>query len=217
MGDTTFTVSAFGTVEFVDLDDPAPPANPVGNFVIEANTTDTLQMNTTGSIPFILNTQNVSSGGTHTYVLADDSLSPAPTTLVEHYTVNFTPSTGPGIPEMGANLVTNSLPGAGIAVQGNFSGIVGVTVGGPTTFLSQGDNNTLTLPNGSTLDYSFNTQSVDITITTPLAALPSAATNPPSGVLWPVTIGSIVGDPAMSNPGGSDMTSVSTHYDARFV
>jgi len=205
------------TVDFVDLDDAPPPNPAIGNFTVSINTTAQLSWSTTGPDTTVFNRIGANSGGTHTYILADTSVTPAPSaTLVEHFHVKFLPPAVTGtITAMAANLTTPSLPGAGLAVTGNFSGISGVNINGSNVPFGTGTISYLWTPN-TTIAYSVSSTDVDLVISTTMS-LPYASTNPVPGTLWRVTTGGGVGVSSNSNSSYTDMTTVTTHYDAHFA
>ena len=222
VGTTTFTMTATTTIQFVDLNDPSPPANPVGNYVISVNTTNQDAWTTAGSIAGIFNNVGANTNGTHTYMLADDltgTRSNPNTVIVENWRVTYLAPVEAVIPVVAATVTAG--PDA-LAVTGvGGAGIAGVRINGVTYNNSAGTVAGLNGPNGigaGQITYTVSATAVTVMIVKPVGTLPAATTNPVPGLVpWAVNVTSNLGVAAVSNPlQASDMTTLTTHFDAQF-
>jgi len=217
---TDFQMVASTTVTFTDYDNPNPNSTPVGNYTISANTTAQIQLATTGSTYGIFNNIHAHSEGKHTYALADDSgTSGNPVTLVESYTVYYSPAgSTPSINTMATSLNTNS---AVVNVSGNNQGVSNLKVDGNDVWYPTAgypSSGTVTTSSGSTLTYTVSTSSVNVAVATYFpGGLPYVGSNnPPAGVVWPVYVSAGESVTGSSSPGLTDQATLTTHYDAHF-
>jgi len=226
MGAPNVTMVGEVTSTWVDNANPPPPAAPVGANAISGSTTSQIGGIYPGYTPGLLVNMITTAESERSYRLADSAPIPdSPVTLVESYTVDYLPSSGPTfLSNVDTTLITSSAPG-GIGVIGNNTGITNVIINGglPILIDAFGDSGVVATPT-SIITWAADPLSLSVTITTQFPnGLPSTnGINPPVGLDWDVTQLNThelwtIGNGGNGNPNGATgMTTLSPHYDASF-
>ena len=231
---TTFTMAGSVTTQVVDVSDPGTGA-PVGNSTVSMNIGAQIHFTTTGTALGLVNSFGANGGVERNYILADTGTVPpnSPVVLTEHFNsvylppINYTTTI-----DAGSN-VYNNLTGFQVVVDGNLQGIdqvniIGSFPGGALTNydpLTSGPvSGTITPffgPAGASLSFTISSTQVDVTskaVVGPLAI--STPRNPvtgnANGTPMRVTLGAGVGVTAADDPGLTDQTTITGHYDAHF-
>jgi hypothetical protein len=224
---STLSITASSTSQIVDLDDPAAPAAPIGNFAVSMNATSALGWSGTGTGATPVVNSGAGGNGSRAYVLADDGTGAAGTsyTLTEHFDVTYSSSgtgailnanagidtAGLGIQVTGANQLNNLQIGTTNIALGTttVSGTVnlnGAFGGGGNPFQQTGS-----------VSYGGTSGGVDLTITRTVGTLPTIARDPTTGfvvgVPFDVAYNAGIG---IATAGGqsSGLATMSLHYDA---
>jgi hypothetical protein len=229
---TQVTMLVSTGAEAVDLENPAAPAAPIGQYAVSFNTFDTIQITASGNEATVQPFLDTAWEVNRNYLLANDGGGQSgPATLQETLTVIFQP--GSNADNTGVNVFMNmhgSLVTGTTTVTWDNGGrgadgesISTVTINGEGISRDVWDPGTTTgtinTPNGS-VDYAWNDNQLTVIATPNLGTLPAATRNPDgtvNGNPWGASLYGQLQIQAQTAGGGTRDVTYSAHFDALIV
>ena len=209
------TMSGLATSTVQDSGSNNPSNPPYGDFQISMNSTSSIQSQVSGAIQ-LANGMAVNTRSMRTYVLADDSITPISSQIVEYASIHYVAGC-PTVNNVSAFAGGGSGDGRGLSILigGDASGITAVNISGVGVPLFS--SGTFTNQAGTVVSYSSSSTEVTATSRTSLPALQTAVrgnNGDVQGLQWVVEVNSAMNSGFQFQANG--MSSMATHYDAHF-